>query len=472
MIERQVKTGVDGLDRILFGGIPQGNTVLVEGRPGAGKTILGMQFLYYGSVHYNEPGIYITFEEFPDQIYKDMKQFGWDIQKLEKENKLRVITLSPEVLMDQIMKPDGLFDRLVKEIGCKRIVVDSISLFQYYYSSQIDQRKVIYTLRNTLRKYGLTSILLKEIASVEEENISFVNYLVDGVISLNLTPHFENYRKRILEITKMRGSKIQEGEHLYRITENGLHLIPALTLIEDELVTTSNHVISTGLPNLDQTLDGGIHSGATFTIDTNSKSNYKYLVIAITANHIQAGDKVLIILSSLSTISQFEEAFKKFNIDLQKLAKEGKVVFVEHYKRSAPLPYKDAVIHVSDLDNEQYRQTLQKELFPMMANGEKWFVYYDLNTVATHHGYEYVKRFFGVEVARVNSICASMLVLTNFKELGEETASFIERSSHGVIRTWVDGNYQFLQVTKSPNGKISEPLVLEKINDKPFIRLV
>ncbi|MRG85721.1 ATPase domain-containing protein [Salinibacillus xinjiangensis] len=471
-----VNTGVNGLDRVLYGGIPRGNTVIVEGFPGTGKTLLGMQFLYQGAVQHDEPGIYITFEEFPDQIYKDMKAFGWDIRKLEEENKLRVITLSPEVLMDQMMKPDGLFEHLIHEIGCKRIVVDSISLFQYSYASIEEQRKVIYSFRNTLRKYQLTSILLKEMTSVEEENVSFINYLVDGVITLTLKPYSKNYRKRTLEVTKMRGSRIQEGEHLYRITDEGIYLIPALSMVEDEVITAPVDTVPTAIPAMDRILGGGIHDGATFTIDTNSKSNYRYIVTAIKSGRIKAGQKLLIFLSSLTTISELESNFKKYDLDLAQIVKEGNITFVEHYRRNVPKEYKDAIINVSDLDNEQYRRVMNEQIFSMIeqgvANGEKWFVYYDLNTIASQRGSEFVKLYFGVEVAKISSLGVSTLVFTNFKELGEETSGFVERSSNGVIRTWVDGNYQFLQITKTPNGTISEPLLVEKIDEKPFIRLV
>ncbi|MFC4401668.1 RAD55 family ATPase [Gracilibacillus xinjiangensis] len=471
-----VKTGTEGLDKVLYGGIPRGNTVLLEGLPGTGKTILGMQFLYYGAVKYGEAGIYITFEEFPDQIHEDMKQFGWDIRKLELENKIRVVTLTPEILMDQIHKPEGIFDQMVKDMDCKRVVIDSISLFQYYYSNVETQRKVIYSLRNTLRKFSLTSLLLKEFTQIEEENVSFINYLVDGVISLDLKPQFNNYRKRILEVTKMRGSKIQEGEHLYRISDHGIHLIPALSMVEDEFATTPDYVVPIGIPKIDQIIGGGIHIGSSYTIDTNSKSNYRYLIATIQAERILAGEKLLIFLSSLTTISELEITLEQYDINLEEIVIEGRIMFIEHYNRQVPEKYKKAIINVADMDNRRYRQVLEEEIFSVIAQdieeGEKWFAYYDLNTIISQRGTDFVKKYFGEEVAKVSSIGMTMLALTNFKELGDEVSSFIERSSNGVIRTWVDGNYQYLQVTKTANGRISEPLLVEKIDEKPYIRLV
>ncbi|KKB35620.1 RAD55 family ATPase [Bacillus thermotolerans] len=126
-----VSTGIAGLDKILDGGMPKGTAVILEGPPGTGKTTIGIQFLYEGIIRDNETGIFITFEEFPDQIYKDMKSFGWDLRDLERKNKLRIIGLSPDILVEQMMMPDGLFEQTVKELDCKRLVIDSISLFRY-----------------------------------------------------------------------------------------------------------------------------------------------------------------------------------------------------------------------------------------------------------------------------------------------------------------------------------------------------
>jgi len=109
-------SGVEGFDRILYGGLPKGSTVIVEGAPGTGKTTFGVQFLYYGALQCNEPGIYITFEEFPKQIYQDVMDFGWDIKELEKRNLLRVVSIKSALLVNEMKKADGLFEQLIQEI--------------------------------------------------------------------------------------------------------------------------------------------------------------------------------------------------------------------------------------------------------------------------------------------------------------------------------------------------------------------
>lgn len=220
-MRQKTASGIPGLDNVLFGGFPQGSTIIVEGGPGTGKTTFGIQFLLEGIRKQNEPGIFITFEEFPEQIYEDMKIFNWDLRKLEQENNLRVIGLSPEILMDQMVKPDGLFEEMIKEIDCKRIVIDSISLLKYVNGNE---RKVLYTLRNVLRKHGLTSILIQEQSAFMSGNASVEHFVFDGYLRLAMKKRFRTLRKRTIEVLKMRGTRIAEGEHHYRILDYGLYV--------------------------------------------------------------------------------------------------------------------------------------------------------------------------------------------------------------------------------------------------------
>ncbi|GAX91176.1 RAD55 family ATPase [Effusibacillus lacus] len=471
-----ISSGIAGLDYILDGGFPESSSIILEGAPGTGKTTLGLQFLYRGAVFDNEPGIYITFEELPEQLYKEMAAFGWDLRQLEKDNRIRVICISPEVLLEQMMTPGGLFEQIVNEIQCRRVVIDSISLFQYGKNNQDLHRKTIYSLRNILRKFSLTSLLIREQDSIGSGEVPFENYVADGVIRLSLQVHLEKYRKRTLEVLKMRGKKILEGEHIYKFTQEGIHLIPALSMVEDKTLANDPNVIATGFSALDKALSGGIRGGSVFILDTNSKANYKYLLASIYANRILAGERTVALLASSTTISDLQHLIQLYGVSLEEEAKQRKVFFIEHYSRPVPPAFEPVVVNVNGLDNEEYVRKRRETLAPIMGDsierGEKWFAYYDLNTIFSERGKEYVMNFFAEEAARARAYGITVLVLCNFAEIGEATASFLERTCSGVIRTWVDGNYQYLQVTKSPNGRMSEPFVVESIPEKPFIRLV
>ena len=95
MNDQRLKTGIEGLDEILEGGLVRGVSVLLEGPPGSGKTNLGLQILYNGMTRFDEPALVVSFEQFPDQIFRDALQFGWDLRELGKNGVFRMITTSP-----------------------------------------------------------------------------------------------------------------------------------------------------------------------------------------------------------------------------------------------------------------------------------------------------------------------------------------------------------------------------------------
>jgi circadian clock protein KaiC len=476
-MESVLASGVEGLDYILHGGIQKGSSILVEGAPGTGKTTLGLQFIYYGAVHCDEPGIYITFEELPEQIYKDAMSFGWDLRQLEKRDQLRVVCMSPNVLLEQMMEPNGIFEQMVNQIRCKRVVIDSISLLKYGASTgDQSQRQSIYSMINILRKMSLTAILIREQSYLDVQEFAFENYVADGVIHLALKEHLEQYRKRTLEVLKMRGSKIIEGEHIYYLTEKGMHLVPVRSMVEDKIVVDDGQNISTGITSLDQLLSGGISRGSVFILDTNSKANYKYILASITSSRIRVGEKVVILPSSLLALSEYQKLLQLYDVNLEEEVRQKNVYFIEHYKRHVSPEFESAVIDVNGLSDEEYKQVFDKKLNPLIQeglnNGEHWFVYYDLNTIVTERGTDYVTSFFTEEAAKARELGVTILALCNFKEIGEKTSAFLERTSNGVIRTQVDGSYQYIQVTKSPYGRMSRPYLVENISEKPFIRLV
>ncbi|TJY41935.1 circadian clock protein KaiC [Cohnella pontilimi] len=468
-------SGVNGIDKILYGGLPRGSSIIVEGSPGTGKTTLGVQFLYHGAVECGEPGIYITFEEFPQQIYQDMRAFGWDLRELEKRNLLRVVSIKPDLLLKQMKTPDGLFEQMIREIDCQRIVVDSISLFQYMNKNPEEIREVLYILKNIFRKHNLTALLISEHRKSIDDQISFEHYVVDGVIHLSLEEQMTKYRKRTLEITKMRGRKFVEGEHIYRITERGIHLIPALSIVDDAIVASPNQM-TTGIDRLDKLLSGGIPKGSSIILDTNSKANYSFLVASIVSERIKQGDRVLAMPSSLNGIADTQRLYRLFDVDLEQICRQKGMYFIEHMDREIPPGFEEAVLDAKNLSNEQYLSYLKEKVLPVIQegveNGENWFLYYDLNTKFSVRGADFVRRFFAEETAWARSAGVTVFALCNFAEITGESASYLERTSNCIMRTWVDGNYQYLQITKSPSGKVSEPYLVELIPEKPYIQLV
>src|ERR1700688_3165845 len=103
-----VRTGIEGLDNILLGGIPISNTILVQGAVGSGKTLLGLEFIYRGITQFNEPGIIVVFETSPDKLIRDAASLGWDLPELQAQKKLQIIFTQPQVLEQELRSPDSL----------------------------------------------------------------------------------------------------------------------------------------------------------------------------------------------------------------------------------------------------------------------------------------------------------------------------------------------------------------------------
>jgi len=222
----RVKTGVPGLDKMLQGGLLPQTANLVEGAPGTGKTTLGMQFIYHGIVACGEPGLILTFEEFPQQYYNDAAGFGWDFRQMEQEGNLRVVMTSPEVTRLDLEQVGGRIERLVQEIGARRILIDSLSHFSRLSEDPARLRSIVYGFINALKREGLTAVLTREsgalLGEVEETDNAF-SFLVDSYILLRYVEIESAVRKAIL-VLKMRGSDHDKGIRQFEITHRGIEV--------------------------------------------------------------------------------------------------------------------------------------------------------------------------------------------------------------------------------------------------------
>jgi circadian clock protein KaiC len=225
-MEARVPTGIQEFDKMLFGGFMRGDSVLLAGSAGTGKSTIGIQYLLQGAAE-GEAGIYLTFEELPDQLYRDASNFGWDLRKLESENKLRVICTSPDVLIE----PSGLeaiLDSPIKEMNARRIVVDSLSHFNMFMRPD-SLRMQVYRNVMYFKTKGMSSVLIWEATqntggssfTVSEEGISF---LTDCIVLLKLI-EINSSLRRGLVIMKMRGSQHDHRLREYEITPKGVKVL-------------------------------------------------------------------------------------------------------------------------------------------------------------------------------------------------------------------------------------------------------
>ncbi len=223
----RVRTGIPEFDEMLHGGFMEGDAVMVAGSAGTGKTNLALQYLVNGINKFGENGIYVTFEQLPDQIYRDAKNFGWDLRKLEAEDKFRVICTSPNLLLE--VDPERhVLDEPLKEIRPRRIVIDSLSHLGMLVPEG-DQRKEAYRLIMYLKTKGLSQFLLWETPQVLGQSLTItemgLSFLVDTIILLKFI-EIQSSIRRAVTVLKMRGSDHDKQLREFQISSEGVKVGP------------------------------------------------------------------------------------------------------------------------------------------------------------------------------------------------------------------------------------------------------
>lgn len=252
--------GVEGLDHVVNGGLIPQRTYLVRGSPGAGKTLFGLHFLLAG-VHNNEDTLYIALEEESDNIRQNAASIGLDLADVP------ILDLSPgseffaeDQTYDIFAPGEAEEEPLVTEIADKiedhdpeRVVLDPATQLRYLAPDEFQFRKQILSFTRFLREQNATVLFTSQAAQAgSDEDLQFLS---DGIIDLQETGEY-----RSLSVPKIRGSASQSGDHTYRITDGGIKVYPEL-VPEAHAKEFTLETISSGVPEIDNLLGGGIERG-------------------------------------------------------------------------------------------------------------------------------------------------------------------------------------------------------------------
>lgn len=226
MKDKRVPTGIIGLDEMLSGGFLEGSAVLVRGAPGTGKTLLALQYLVHGATQRDEPGLLISFEEFPHSLHRDARSLGWDLSRLEQEGRLHLLFTSPQVLLTSLQTPTSPVSRLLLETEIKRVVVDSVSHFRRMSNDPHELRKNYSAIINAFKREGLTSILIGEEsrAAYSREEQGRLSFVVDVIILMRYI-EIDSAIQRGIVVLKMRGSEHMKEIRRYEVEEGGINVI-------------------------------------------------------------------------------------------------------------------------------------------------------------------------------------------------------------------------------------------------------
>lgn len=231
---RLVNTGIPGMDKVLKGGLPEKSITLVSGPPGIGKTNMGLQYIHNGATEYGEPGIYMTVEYSRGEVKKYCRNFDWDLDGLEKENKLVILEqplLPPdkegaerETLIDVAKrmgeKKETLID-VAKRIGAKRFTLDSITMFHYLHNDIDVRRFEILKFMASLKNLGLTTLIISEQEGIWPNiEVDSTHFLADGLIHMFWSTQRE-MGERCIRVSKMRGQEIDTTIRPFNISDKG-----------------------------------------------------------------------------------------------------------------------------------------------------------------------------------------------------------------------------------------------------------
>ncbi len=270
-------TGIQGLDEITFGGLPRGRPTLISGGAGSGKTLFGIEFLVRGATQYNEPGVFVSFEESGEDLTENAASLGFNLDRLVADKKLFVEYVrvqKSEIAATGEYDLDGLFIRVadaVQRVGARRIVLDTIeALFSELPNPGI-LRSEIRRLFGWLKEKQLTAVITAE--RDEPHRLTrhgLEEYVSDCVILLDHRVREENSTRR-LRIVKYRGSTHGTNEFPFLIDKDGISILPISSLGLDHAAPTER--ISSGIPRLDGMLGGkGFYRGSSVLISGTSGS--------------------------------------------------------------------------------------------------------------------------------------------------------------------------------------------------------
>ena len=293
-----VKTGVAGLDEVLLGGIPRNNNLIVEGPPGAGKTTLGLGFIYHGALDHDEPGAIVSFELDPAKLLRDAAGFDWDLQGQIDQGKIKIIQTSPAVLLSEFRSDDGVFAAILRGMGAKRLLIDGLTPLRLYAEAHdLQFRADLHMLIEGLTRLGVTTMVTAEKDTSLAGVLAHERFVFDTIITLTR----EETRRRVhrrLSVMKSRGQDFIGGSHTMRIEAGvGVRVYrraqsrPVAPLDQP----TSDERISTGSPAIDAMMDGGFYKGSVTLVSGISGTGKTVLSVQFLSHAIAKGHKALLV---------------------------------------------------------------------------------------------------------------------------------------------------------------------------------
>ncbi len=327
---RKCPTGIVGLDQITGGGLPLGRPALVCGGAGCGKTLLAMEFIVRGATQFNEPGVFISFEETSEELATNVRSLGFDLDDLVRRKKLAMDFIRVdrgEIDENGDYDLEGLFVRLnyaIDSVKAKRVVLDTIeSLFSGLTNTAV-LRAEMRRLFVWLKEKGVTALITGEKGDGTLTRQGIEEYVSDCVIMLDHRVH-DQLSTRRLRVVKYRGSTHGTNEYPFIIDEQGMSVLPVTSMGLDHAATNTR--ISSGVERLDTMMGGkGFFRGSSILVSGTAGTGKTSLAAAFTKAACQRGERALFFGFEESP-AQILRNMLSIGIDLAPWVKKGLLRF-------------------------------------------------------------------------------------------------------------------------------------------------
>jgi circadian clock protein KaiC len=342
-------TGIQGLDEITAGGLPRGRPTLVCGGAGCGKTLLGLEFLIRGALEFNEPGVFVTFEESAPELAKNVASLGVDLNALVAAKKLAIkhIRLERnEIEVSGDYDLEGLFIQLgnaIDAVGAKRIVLDTIETLFASLPNEAILRSELQRLFRWLKERGLTAVITGERGEKTYTRHGLEEYVADCVIVLDHRI-VDQIATRRVRIVKYRGSVHGPDEYPFLIDELGISVLPITSLNLNH--TVSSERIPTGVARLDAMLGagGGYYRGSSILVSGTAGTGKSSIAASFVNAACRRGERCLY-LAFEESAAQIARNMLSIGIDLQPWIADGLLQIIPSRSTACGLELHLATIH-------------------------------------------------------------------------------------------------------------------------------
>ncbi|HMK46134.1 MAG TPA: ATPase domain-containing protein [Methanocella sp.] len=462
-----VSTGIEGLNELLCGGIPKGSTVLISGPPGAGKTVLSLQYAFYHA----SLGEKVLFVSTAEPLYKvnryasslsfynlDLISGGVNMEFYEPKSKQGYIELQDYSLGQMVDEQylGDFFDGIQKKVTRRSIdhlIVDSITSINMLLGDEIERRKKTLLFSAWVSRVGCTTLLTAESNGGEATE----RFLTDAVIDMSSTEirpmwakdTLQNMRGRTIGVTKLRGKSHLSGRYIYNITAAGIHIIGT------GHQTSHQRGDTTGIPDMDS-LIGGFAPGDRWHFNADVREPFDLMLVHMVKETLKAGEGVVLFAPSLG-ISDEATLKKVLGETALEAFRKGRIIIV--LKNLAGTKARENTIHYSPERIGGYIKLAADIKSHISRKKHNWRAFLDLAGLGECDNAPSARAIFDGLLGPLSRITAITITFSD-SSIGNDALTVIEQLTTGVIDIWHMDLYWLFRVRKAPATASYESHVL------------